>query len=72
MNRPPLDQLTSLIAHLPSKLIEEANQRVRDGWVASIDDLLADALRRYLDSHSPELTEQFVLQDVEWGLYGRD
>jgi hypothetical protein len=62
--------VTSVVAQLPTELVEEAQNRVRDGWNASFDQILADALRRYLHSHSTQLTEQFVLEDVEWGLHG--
>lgn len=31
---------------------------------------MLEVLRRYLDAHRPELMEQFVREDVEWGLYG--
>jgi len=36
----------------------------------SLDEGLADALGRYLESHSAELTEVFIREDVEWGLRG--
>ena len=40
------------------------------GWANSLNDLLSDALRRYLESHSEALAETFILEDVEWGLHG--
>ncbi len=39
------------------------------GWFRDINDLFLEALRRYLDSHRPEL---IIRQDVKWGLHGRD
>lgn len=72
MTTQPTEATTSLMAQLPTELVEEAKNRVRDGWASSLDQILADSLRRYLDSHSTQLTEQFVLEDVEWGLHGRD
>lgn len=32
--------------------------------------MITDALRRYLSSHSAELSEAFIREDVEWGLRG--
>lgn len=57
---------------LTEELLAEARNFVNDGWAESLDELLGEALRRYLDSHAPKLTEEFILQDVEWGLHGRD
>ncbi|MCB0061233.1 MAG: hypothetical protein KDE19_03930 [Caldilineaceae bacterium] len=34
-----------------------------------MDELLFDALHRLLESHRIELAEQFVIEDVQWGLY---
>ena len=31
-----------------------------------------EALRRFLDSHRPELVESQILADVQWGLHGSD
>lgn len=35
-----------------------------------MDTLIADAVRRYIETHRPELMERYLWQDVEWGLYG--
>jgi len=72
MTTEPTSKTSSLLINLPTDILDEARTRVRDGWAASLDELLAESLRRYLDSHSTRLTEEFVLQDVEWGLHGRD
>ncbi len=39
---------------------------------ASEEELTRVALRRFLDSHTAKLQEQFVMQDVAWGLHGKD
>lgn len=41
-------------------------------WFRNLDDLMLDALRRFLQSHRGELMEEFIRQDVEWGLRGDD
>lgn len=58
-------------ANLPANLQVKAQQLVLAGWVSNLDDLLADALHRYLESHSEELAEKFIREDVQWGLYGK-
>ena len=61
---------TSIQAELPEQLLVQAQILVRDGWATDINEILADALGRYLESHNAELTEAFIRDDVEWGLRG--
>lgn len=58
-------------AELPERLMEDAQELVDRGWVGSVNELVAEALRRYLESHRDDLSEHFVREDVEWGLRGR-
>ena len=37
-----------------------------------IQALIAESLRRYLDSHQEALAEKFVMDDVDWGLHEQD
>ncbi len=37
-----------------------------------LNELLAEPLRRFLESHEASLTESFLREDVQWGLHGRD
>ena len=62
----------SVHAELPEKLVEQAREFVRAGWAADFNQLMADALRRYLESHSTEFAEAFIREDVQWGIRGRD
>jgi Arc/MetJ-type ribon-helix-helix transcriptional regulator len=57
---------------MPAQLVEEALSLVNGGWYRDLDEVLSDALRRFLDSHRMELTEQFIREDVNWGLYGKE
>ena len=57
---------------LPEDLLNKAEALVNAGWANNLNDLLSDALRRYLESHSEALSEAFILEDVEWGLHGED
>jgi metal-responsive CopG/Arc/MetJ family transcriptional regulator len=63
---------TAFKAELPEQLLSEAQKFVAEGGAADLDELLAEALRRYIESHSTCLTESFVREDVSWGLRGRD
>ena len=65
-------ELTTVQAQIPTRLLLEMEALVKPGWFRDINDLFLEALRRYLDSHRPELIELFVRTDVEWGLRGRD
>lgn len=59
-------------AELPPELTARARSYVEEGWASDFNELLADALRRFLESHSAPVTESFVRQDVQWGLHGND
>jgi Arc/MetJ-type ribon-helix-helix transcriptional regulator len=63
---------TAIQAELPEQLVADARAFVEEGWVGNFDELLADALRRYLESHSSRLAESFIEEDVTWGLRGRE
>ena len=36
-----------------------------------MNELLTEALRRFLESHSGDLTEAMIQEDVNWGLHGK-
>ena len=59
-------------AEIPDRLFAEIQSLVNTGWFRSVDDVVLDALRRFLSSHREELMEEFLRQDVEWGLHGQD
>ena len=59
-------------AELPRDLTARARFYVEEGWAADFDELLAEALRRFLESHTARVTESFVMSDVQWGLHGKD
>ncbi len=62
---------TAVQAELPEQLIADARAFVEQGWVGDFDELLAEALRRYLESHSSRLAESFIREDGAWGVRGR-
>jgi Arc/MetJ-type ribon-helix-helix transcriptional regulator len=57
---------------IPDKLYQEAESLVKEGWFRDEGELLSEALRRFLDTHRPELMEKFIRDDVEWGLHGNE
>lgn len=59
-------------ARLPAALAAQARAFVAEGSATDLDDLLAEALRRFLDSHASGLAATFVEEDVQWGLRGTD
>jgi hypothetical protein len=64
--------MKTLNVECPDGLADRLEQLVREGWVADQQQAVIEALRRFLDSHRPELVESQVLSDVEWGLHGND
>lgn len=62
----------TLNAEIPAGLFAELEALVAKGWSRDLDDLVLDALRRYVESHRDSLMESFVREDVEWGLHGSD
>ncbi len=65
-----LTMTTSIQADIPDRLAQQAAILIRDGWASDLDEILTKALRRYLSSHSAELSETFVHEDLHWGLRG--
>lgn len=63
---------TLIQTEIPERLWQQAQTLVAQGWVNSMQDLMNESLRRYLESHQEFLAEQFILDDVRWGLHGKD
>jgi len=63
---------STIHADLPEELVAEAQAFVKQGKGVGLDELLEEALRRYLDSHSAQVTEGFIREDIAWGLHGKD
>jgi len=67
MNEP---QTATIKTEVPPGLLTQVQKLVDSGWFRSLDDVMSDALRRFVESHRTELMEEFVREDVEWGLQG--
>jgi hypothetical protein len=64
--------LTAIETKIPDQLLQQAQDMVNEGWMINIDALIIEAVRRYVESHQQILTEGFIREDIEWGLYGKD
>ncbi len=62
--------MKTIQAELPERLYQEIQALVQGGRFPDEGELLREALRRYLDAHRPDLMEDFIRSDVEWGLSG--
>jgi hypothetical protein len=62
----------TLRTELPARLHEELEALVEAGLSRTLDGVVLEALRRYAESHSQALMDDFVREDVEWGLRGSD
>ena len=68
----PKGQTTVIQTEIPINLVTQAQKLVDAGWFRDFDDLFLDALRRFIESHRDKLMEEFIREDVEWGLTGDD
>jgi metal-responsive CopG/Arc/MetJ family transcriptional regulator len=57
---------------LPENLLKEAELFVKEGGACNLNELVTEALRRYLETHRIEFMEQFVREDIEWGIHGKE
>lgn len=63
-------QMATIQTDVPVRLLTEMQMLVEAGWFRDLDDLMLDALRRFVESHRGELMERFIREDVAWGLHG--
>ena len=64
--------MTTIETKIPDQLMYQAQTMVQQGWVANMDELIAESVRRYLESHLDIMNEQFIREDVDWGLLGQE
>ena len=64
------EKTTSVQTEIPDSLLSQAQVLVAAGQFLSLEELIEEALRRFLESHQDTIIEEFVRQDVEWGLSG--
>lgn len=60
------------VVAIPKDVRRQLDELVKQGWFRSSDEIVRLALRKFVDSHRPEVMEKHILDDVEWGLRGGD
>ncbi|HSG39218.1 MAG TPA: CopG family transcriptional regulator [Thermoanaerobaculia bacterium] len=65
-------QTATVEAEIPVRLLGEMQSLIEAGWFRNLDEIIQEAIRRYIESHGGELMEQLIREDVEWGLRGDD
>lgn len=64
--------MTALQTQVPDQLFRQAQALIERGWAVDMESLVAESLRRYVESHQESVTEAFLREDLEWGLNGRE
>jgi hypothetical protein len=64
--------MKTIQTEIPENLYKGAVALARQGWFRNEEEVFSEAIRRFLESHRPEVMDQFVRDDVEWGLHGKE
>ena len=64
--------MRTIQTEIPEHLYRQAMTLVKEGWFRDEKEVFSEAIRRFLDTHRPELMERFIREDIEWGLHGHD
>jgi len=64
--------MKTLQTEVPDKIYEQIKILVDSGWFQDEKAVVIEALRRFIETHKPEIMEKFIREDVEWGLHGKD
>ena len=57
---------------MTSKLLDEIDEVVHEGWYANRSELIRAAVREMIKKMKAERLEAAIKEDVKWGLYGKD
>jgi Arc/MetJ-type ribon-helix-helix transcriptional regulator len=58
-------------AKISERLDQQIDALVEQGWFNSRDEVVRQAIGRFMQAHRPEMMERFIRKDVDWGLRGR-
>jgi len=64
--------MKTLTIECPDGLVNDLDSFVKAGCATDTQETVIEALRKFLDSHRPEVIRTQILDDVEWGLHGND
>ena len=56
---------------LTKRLLEEANELIKEGWYANKSELIRDAVRDLINKSKMQKLEKAIKEDIKWGLYGK-
>ena len=65
-------EVATVQTDVPVRLYTEMQMLVETGWFRDLDELMSDALRRFVDSHRGELMERFVLEEIARAIVKRE
>jgi Arc/MetJ-type ribon-helix-helix transcriptional regulator len=60
--------MATMTLEIPEKWDKYLEQYIKNGWAGSKEEVLKEALIRFLESHKEEIIESQLMNDVEWGL----
>ncbi len=63
---------TLIKTEIPDQLCQQEQNMVEQGWIENMDALIAEAMRRYIESHQQTISERLIREDIDWGLHGKD
>ena len=63
--------MKTMTIECPDQLAGQLDEFIREGWAVDARAAIVEALRRFLESHRPEIARSQVRADIEWGLHGR-
>jgi len=58
-------------AKLTARLVQEAEEPIKEGWYANKSELIRDAVRDLINKLKLQKLEKAIKEDIEWGLYGK-
>lgn len=64
--------MKSIQTEVPENLYKGAATLVKEGWFRDEKEVFSEAIRRFLESHRPDLMDEFIREDIDWGLHGQD
>ena len=62
--------MQTIQTEVPEQLYKNIIALIKEGWFRDEKEVFSEAIRRFVESHRPELMEKYVLNDVEWSLHG--
>ena len=60
--------MKTIPTEIPEQLYKQAQVLVNEGWFRDEKDIFSEAIRRFLDTHRPDLMEKFILDRIKSSL----